>query len=566
VAAEARLLVLQGIDQGRRFEVIKSPAHIGRGLQNEVRLFDKESSRRHAALVYDRDAWRVLDEGSSNGTFVNGQAVGEQPLRTGDQIQVGRTVLLFSDARSAEPAANTSAIDLVDDPGEASQIISAIDSAAALPLERRAAVTSARLGKTDENLEFLYRISEEVVRPVDSLDQLLRRILELTLDAVQADRGVMFVFDSRTDRMEPRVVAARGGRTISQRFPVSQTIVEYVIRHGQGVQTTDASHDERFEEGQSILRAGIREAMCVPMHGRFELHGAIYVDTTTSPRQLVEPGAKTRFSTDQLALLLAIGRQSALAVENNRYQEALVEAERLAAVGQTVAMLGHDIKNILQGMRGGSYLVDQGLRQEDNTMVRRGWGILERNQDRIFNLVMDMLTYSKDRLPRLKTADINDTVREVCELLAPRGEEQATEIALNLSDSLPRSLFDPDGLHRVVLNVVTNALDALDGVPQGKVTVSTSFDADEQQQVLVVSDNGPGIPEEERPNLFNLFVSHKGSQGTGLGLAVCRKILREHGGDIEFVSEAGQGTTFRMWLPFHEEDAEGSSVSRVPAG
>lgn len=562
MAAEARLLVLQGVDQGRRFEVAKSPAHIGRGLQSEVRLFDKETSRRHAALLCHQGVWRVIDEGSSNGTFVNGQSVTEQPLRTGDQIQVGRTVLLFTDAGVPQPPEYTATVDLTDE-GEASQIIHALDSASALPLERRA-VTSARLGKPDENLEILYRISEEVVRPVDSLDQLLRRVLDLTLDAVQADRGVIFVFDSRTDRMEPRVVAARGGRIVSQRFPVSQTIVEYVIRHGQGVQTSDASHDARFEEGQSILRSGIREAMCVPMHGRYELLGAMYVDTTTNSRQSVEAGAQSRFSADQLALLLAIGRQSALAVENNRYQEALVEAERLAAVGQTVAMLGHDIKNILQGMRGGSYLVDQGLRQENNELVRRGWSILERNQDRIFNLVMDMLTYSKDRTPRLKTADLNDTVREVVELLLPRAEELSVEIAVELDPQVPRSLFDPDGLHRVMLNVLTNALDALDGTAQGRVSVTTRFDAGAEQLLVHVADNGPGIPAEERPNLFNLFVSHKGTQGTGLGLAVCRKILREHGGDIEFVTPAGPGAAFRLWLPFHEEDAEGSSVHRAP--
>lgn len=565
VTPEARLLVVQGVDQGRRFEVSRSPVHIGRGVQNEIRILDTEVSRRHAVLTWEGEQWWITDDGSSNGTFVNGQSVVRQALQTGDQVQVGRTILLFTDGASVRADYSGGNVDLLAEAEPASQIISALDSAAAQPLARRAAVGAARYGKPDESLEVLYRISEEVVRPSESIDQLLKRILDLTLNAVGADRGVLFVFDSRTDRIEPRVVSVRGGRSVNSRFPVSQTIVEYVIQHNQGVQTTDAQHDDRFEEGQSILRAGIREVMCVPVQGRYELLGVLYVDTVVPPSEAAVAENRTRFSTDQLALLLAIGRQVALAVENNRYQEALVSAERLAAVGQTISMLGHDIKNILQGMRGGSYLIDQGLRQADQQLIRKGRDIVERSQDRIFNLVMDMLSYSKERPPRLKPADVNATVREVCELLLPRAEEQGTELIVDVGAAVPRSLFDEDSIHRAVLNVVTNALDALDNVPQGRVRVTTRFDEAEQRIVVEVADNGPGIAPEERPNLFNLFVSGKGAKGTGLGLAVCRKVLREHGGDVEVDSEPGAGATFRLWWPFHEEDVEGSSVNRAPA-
>ena len=558
---EARLLVVQGADQGRRFEVATAPVRIGRGVQCDVRVLDQEVSRRHALLTWSDDAWRISDEGSSNGTFVNGRAVTNQPLRSGDQIQIGRTILLFTDGRQTDSVLRREAIDFTADADAASQIISALDSVAARPLERQAAA-GAVLARSDENLEVLYRISEEVVRPAESLDHLLKRILDLALDAVHADRGVMFVFDSRTDAIEPRVISVREGRSVSERLPVSRTIVEYVIQHAQGIQTSDARHDDRFEDGASILRAGIREAMCVPIQGRYELLGAIYVDTTVDALERPASNGRSRFTTDQLTLLLAIGRQSALAVETNRYQEALVAAERLAAVGQTIAMLGHDIKNILQGMRGGSYFIDLGLKQADNELIRKGWTVVERNQDRIFNLVMDMLSFSKERPPRLKMADASDTVREVCELLRPRADEQKTELQVHLEADIPRSLFDPDAIHRAVLNVVTNALEVLDGQEGGRVSVTARYDGDDQRILLEVSDNGPGIPVDMRPNLFNLFTSNKGAQGTGLGLAVCRKILREHGGDVEVVSQPGSGATFRLWWPFHEDDAEGSSVNR----
>src|SRR6476660_129319 len=108
-------------------------------------------------------------------------------------------------------------------------------------------------------------------------------------------------------------------------------------------------------------------------------------------------------------MLIAIGRQAALAVENYRYQQAIVKAERLAAMGQTIATLSHHIKNILQGVRGGSYLIDMGLKDHNEELVRKGWGIVEKNQNKIYHMVMDMLTFSKERQPALQRANVNET-------------------------------------------------------------------------------------------------------------------------------------------------------------
>jgi signal transduction histidine kinase len=365
----------------------------------------------------------------------------------------------------------------------------------------------------------------------------------------------MLIADSRTDRIEPRVLGHRTGTDVGERMPISTGIVEFVINNTQAVRTADAAHDKRFDPGRSILEAGIREAMCVPMQGRYELLGVIYVDTTTRAQDALFNNAPAhRFTDELLTLLLAIGRQSALAVENNRYQQALVTAERLAAVGQTIATLSHHIKNIMQGLRGGSYLVDSGLKNSDDSTIRKGWNIVERNQNRIYSLVMDMLTYSKERRPELASSDINGVVKDVCELMQGRADELGIKLDVQLAPRVPKSLFEAEGLHRAVLNIVTNAFDVLDGQEAGQVQVLTGYDAEEEQLFVEVVDNGPGIPEEELPRLFNLFESTKGARGTGLGLAVSQKILREHGGDISVESAPGQGTRFRLAWPLLNEE------------
>lgn len=559
----ASLLVIQGVDQGTRFEIESGRIRIGRGAQNEIRILDTEVSRRHATLTCENDRCVLQDDNSSNGSFVNGQAVRSQTLRNGDQIQVGRTILLFQAAGEGPSSLVAERVDLLSEPSEdRSQIIGSLDSGAGFTIAHQLPAGVPPAAHADQSLQTLYRIGEEAVRPSASIDEVLQRILNLTLDAIGADRGCMLIADSKTDRIEPRVIAHREGVDVSERMPISTGIVEFVINNTQAVRTSDAAHDKRFDPGRSILEAGIREAMCVPMHGRYELLGVIYVDTTTrSGDALFSTSPAHRFTDELLNLLLAVGRQSALAVENNRYQQALVTAERLAAVGQTIATLSHHIKNILQGLRGGGYLVETGLKSNDDGTIRKGWGIVERNQNRIYSLVMDMLTLSKERRPDLTFGDINQTVKDVGELMQARAEELSISLEVHLGEEVPKSLFDTEGIHRAVLNILTNAFDVLEDQPDGKVQVETGFDSDEEQLFIDIVDNGPGIPEDELSRLFSLFESTKGARGTGLGLAVSQKILREHGGDIRVESVPGQGTRFRLaWSLLNEERLRADSA------
>jgi signal transduction histidine kinase len=333
------------------------------------------------------------------------------------------------------------------------------------------------------------------------------------------------------------------------------SIVDYVLQKGQGVRTSDARSDRRFATGQSILQAGIVEAMCVPLQGRFDVLGVIYVDTTTPPeRVILEGGPSHKFSEEQLRLLVAIGSQAALAVENARYQQALLKAERLAAMGQTIAMLSHHIKNILQGVRGGSYLIDLGLKEHNEEHVRKGWAIVEKNQNKIYQLVMDMLTFSKERQPAMKSASLNDTVAEVCELMQARAADCRVRLEMRLQQELPQATFDAEAIHRAVLNVVTNAIDAVEGSADGHVIVETGHDAAADVVYVAITDNGPGIPADQLPRIFNVFESTKGARGTGLGLAVSQKIIREHGGDIRVETKPGFGCRFVLNWPRIDEE------------
>ncbi|MBM84091.1 MAG: histidine kinase [Planctomycetaceae bacterium] len=551
--SSAALLVIQGVDQGTRFELTDKSLGIGRGIMNEIRILDTEVSRVHATIRFKDGGYVVSDRNSSNGTFVNSKAIRSHRLASGDQIQLGRSTILFTDVVSAEDSRFVAdMVNLIGQPAADPKEVTGSDSSSVEGPDVVRQTVDARepeLAQTMANLQVLYRISEVAVSPSISLDQLLNRILDLTIEVIGADRGCVLTADGMTGELTPQVFRDQA-RDESQQMPVSRSIVDYVLKTGQGVCTSDARTDDRFKAGQSILQAGIREAICVPMRGRYELMGVVYLDTTTKADDaVIQNKPPQKFNEEKLRLLVAIGRQAALAIEDHRFQEAYVKAERLAAVGQTIATLSHHIKNILQGVRGGSYLVDMGLKDHSEDVIQKGWDIVEKNQEKIYHLVMDMLTFSTERQPALQLANLNDTVGEVGELMQARALECSVALEIDLNQTVPLTTFDPDGIHRAILNIVSNAIDAVEGQPDGEVSMTTGYDANNDEVFIEVTDNGPGIPQDQLERIFNLFESTKGARGTGIGLAVSQKIIREQGGEVVVESSPGNGCCFRLAWP-----------------
>jgi len=286
------------------------------------------------------------------------------------------------------------------------------------------------------------------------------------------------------------------------------------------------------------------------MKGRHETLGVIYLDTQRTAQQIIASQESTaKFTEDHLALAIAIAHQAAMAVEATRYHQAMVQAERLAAIGQTIAGLSHHIKNILQGLKSGGEILKMGLADKDDKMLHQGWKIVEKNQGKIYDLVMDMLSFSKEREPSIQDTNLNQVIRDVVELVNGQLKEKGVRLETHLDENLPVVAADPEGIHRALLNILTNALDAVEEKANPKVVVQSLLDSEEGWVRIQVLDNGSGIPPNKLGDIFKPFVSTKGPKGTGLGLAVSRQILREHGGDILAQSQVGKGSRFVLRLP-----------------
>jgi PAS domain S-box-containing protein len=235
-----------------------------------------------------------------------------------------------------------------------------------------------------------------------------------------------------------------------------------------------------------------------------------------------------------------------------RLQKEKEQAERMAAIGQTVAGLAHYIKNILNGLKGGAYVINSAMRKNDTKLIGSGWRMVEKNIDQITNIVMDMLVYSKERKPQHQEVDPSALVMDVLELMKDRAEVSGVSLVHDLDPELGTVSIERTGIHRCLLNLVSNAIDActLEGIMEGKgvVTVKTDKPAGWAVRFQVI-DNGTGITEETKEKLFTGFFSTKGYKGTGLGLPVTQKIVKEHNGELSFESEEGEGTKFTLLLP-----------------
>ncbi len=241
--------------------------------------------------------------------------------------------------------------------------------------------------------------------------------------------------------------------------------------------------------------------------------------------------------------------------EIKRLEAELVRSERLAAVGQTVAGVAHGVKNLLQGFKSGSYLVELGLNKDDRQKLERGWNMVQKNIRRTSELVMDLLSYSKERQPELQWCEPNDIANEVYEMVQKQAEENNIEIIRDFDPDIGSVRMDPQTIHRCLLNLVSNAVDACifdeDHTKNWQIVLKTRRENGKMIR-FVVSDNGMGMSETIKEKIFHSFFSTKGHLGTGLGLLVTRKHIEEHGGTIDLHSSPGKGSEFIVRLPYEK--------------
>jgi putative nucleotidyltransferase with HDIG domain len=291
---------------------------VGRIGQCEIHIDDQAVSRRHCTLSVRGTELVVTDLESANGTFLNERAVKSSTARPGDLIRVGSTVLEYRDPAGMRPAVGAARVEHDTDTGIEPVIRRRIEPA---DVEWLSSATSALpalalLERAQRHLKTVHRVSE-VMAGARDLQALASAALETILDVTAADRAALVLRREGDAGIEYDVAAARLRQPGNSTFTLSRTLVTDTITKGVSTFARDASSDERFAAGHSVIGQGIRSVICVPLRTTDEILGALYVDSQSGPG---------RFSDEDLELLAAIGNYAGVALHRVRL---LSELERL---------------------------------------------------------------------------------------------------------------------------------------------------------------------------------------------------------------------------------------------
>jgi two-component system NtrC family sensor kinase len=542
-----QLYILEGPDKGTFFPLTKNKFQLGRAPSNDIRVTDDKVSARHLLVEIQENTSQtpplfhfiIKDLGSTNGTFLNGYQVQEVTLSLREKLLIGNTLLMFC---TEEDQKNLQEGYEVPDKPAGNMIrkaSSSKDTGVILEKMEDPSTISTDVQRASKRLNGLYRLLRLVHSSAEGETKLIKRIIECTLELLPAERCLAALLDPKTQILLAESVqkvthSETENSSSSKNHGLSRTITKEVIEHKNGILSLDAREDYRFKNGDSVWGLNIRSIMCSPIMYQEQVLGILNLDSTSSGN----------FTEDDLELLNAIGREAGIAIQNCRFYEKAMHAEKLVAIGQAVASVSHYIKNILTGMKGGSYLVDNAVKTQDFSMLEKGWSLVKKSQDKISDLVLDMLNFSKHSPLALKLQDVTPLIEEVLLTIETNDRQKKIHIEKNLG-KIPSFLFDAVGMHRCLLNIFYNAIDAME--EEGRLTVTTSQEQD--KIVIRIQDSGCGIPENMKEKIFEIFVTTKGSKGTGIGLAVTRKIIQEHQGTIEVESEVGHGSCFILKFP-----------------
>lgn len=399
---------------------------------------------------------------------------------------------------------------------------------------------------TTSDIDILFRI-EKFMASISDLQELLEVIIAESRDATDADAGSLLLYDEATDELYFDVALGESGETTAQknlkriRLKVGQGVAGTVAQTLTPLNIRDAHSDSRwFSKADDQSGFVTTSLLAVPIAQRGQLIGVLEVLNKRSPGG---------FSDHDEKVLAVIATQAALVLENAKLYAENMRQARLSALGEGIAGAAHCIKNILNSIDGGSFIVQRALQKEDLSRASKGWEILSRNMGLMRELVLDMLTYSKQRKPENEEVDLKELCKAIVDSMGETAVAKQVTLTADLCDEIRQVTLDPNGIRRCLLNLVGNAMDATEP-GSGVVTLSTRPAQQAGYLEISVQDNGCGMSKETQKQLFQPFFSTKGSKGTGLGLSVSHKIVAEQDGEFVVNSELGAGTEFVIRLPW----------------
>ena len=375
---------------------------------------------------------------------------------------------------------------------------------------------------------------------------LFKTLREITIEARKitgSQRSIVFLLKGNPSVLQGEFTLR--GRRIEVEININdKSAVGYAAAHNQVINLQDIHKNSGFLYNPVFNKSFDKQCNC-------ETHYLLAVPVQNSEKRIIgvittANAKKGFFSADDEWFLRTYAVEVSLAVEKQKFLHQSFSALRLASIGETIAGLSHCIKNVAQVLRGSSFIIKRAIDSNNVRDIKTAWEILDRHIESLANLSLDVLTYEPAAHKDGKGTMLNDMVHHVVKLFQGEARVRAITLKMKLGKKVDPCGFDALGIYRCLVNLITNALDACP-LSGGVVTVSTKRTI-EKKLMICVSDNGTGMDENTKDELFELFKTSKKESGTGLGLPTVADIVKKHNGRIEIDSKSGRGTTFKIYF------------------
>jgi len=509
---------------------------IGRSRSNTIYLAHGSASRNHARISLIDGQHVLSDLQSRNGTYVNKKRIKNIPLKHNDQIVLGDRSFVFL---LKDPEHDDS--DLVYTSSEDTVCFREDDIHLPDMVARKAEEQAL---DAHSRLLLLYQLSDKL-RYIKNVDEILSMGIDLIFGALpSAERGVAMLRSSSKDPLEAHIVKYRHKKPEGDVIPVSQTVINKVIKEKLALVSRDALDDSRFETGDSIMVHNLNSIICVPLISGERVIGVLHLDTS----QILDA-----FTQNDLEFTAAVANEMSITIDNSRLQEEAVQNERMAAIGLTITNIAHNIRNLLTINKGVEELMSMHVSDIADEKLQKSWQLVRRCLEQMNNLSTNMLDFTRVHPVQLDLIDINSTVLNYRDFFQETLTRMGNKLVMDLDPNLTKWVMDESGLKRALLNLVVNASDAVKEKDNGIITISTFIDAKNHLNIGV-SDNGCGIEPDRINNVFQLFFTTKGTKGTGLGLPMVQRFVERLGGTITVEPKVDEGATFNLNIPWIENN------------